>query len=89
MFLRTLEGLYPSLSEEPGMPGGREEMVFGMHAEWRLRQVITDRLPRAVPSRRTGWGWRGSRGAEVPLLMPQSEREPVDRTTVDTAVVCD
>lgn len=28
MFLRTLEGLYPSLSEEPGTPGGGGEGVW-------------------------------------------------------------
>lgn len=62
MFLRTLEGPYPSLSEEPGTPGGRGDVV-GTHVEWRLRrQVTTNCLPRAVPSQKAESGQR-DRGA--------------------------
>lgn len=70
MFLGTLEGLYPSLPEEPGMPGGGGDGVGHARGVPRLQQVTTDHLSRAVPSQRAGAG----RGAEGPSFMPQSER---------------
>lgn len=50
-------------------------MVFGMHAEWRLRQAALIICQELCPPGGQGAG----RGAEVPLCMPQGEREHVDR----------
>lgn len=66
-------------------------MVFGSHAEWCLRQVTTDRGPRAASSQRTEGGQR-NRGA----VMCSSEQEAACgrgghrwvQGHVDTAVVC-
>ena len=72
MFLRTLEGLYPSLSEEPGTPGGGGEGV------WHRCRVV----PPAGHNRSSaescalpeGWDGPGGRGAIICV-----EREHVDR----------
>lgn len=48
-------------------------MVFGMLAEWRLRQVTIDHLPKAVPTQRTEGGWRG-RGTLVHVSQQEGAR---------------